>query len=151
MQFTITTRVEQPFRTVFAGFNRALFMALKPPLVPMKLLRFDGCNTGDEVHLNLGFGQEWISIITEFSDTSNAVCFTDVGKKLPFFLQSWQHKHSITAAEGNPNESLITDTITYQSHNTLLTRLLYPVLYMQFAWRKPVYRRFFGKTTAPLQ
>lgn len=151
MQFTITTRVGQPYKTVLNGFNRALFLALKPPLIPMKLLRFDGCNTGDEVHLNLGFGQEWISVITESGSTPNGYYFIDKGKKLPFFLRSWQHKHSITAAEDNPNESLITDCITYQSHHILLNLLLYPLLYVQFAWRKPVYRQFFSNTAASLQ
>lgn len=146
MQFTITTRVEQPCKTVFNGFNRDLFLALKPPFVPMRLLRFDGCNTGDEVHLHLGFGQEWISVITESGSTPTGFYFIDEGKKLPFFLHSWKHKHSITAATDNPAESIITDNITFQSHNALLTRLLYPLLYVQFAWRKPVYRQFFRKT-----
>lgn len=145
MRIKIVTAVQQDVQSVIKGFDRDLFLALKPTLVPIHLLRFDGCKTGDEVHLNLGLGQKWISVITHSEETGTGMTFIDEGRQLPFFLTSWHHVHSI---EVNPNNegTLISDNITYSSKSKLLEWMLYPILYAQFAWRIPVYKRFFGKT-----
>ncbi|HRI28699.1 MAG TPA: hypothetical protein PK239_07585 [Chitinophagales bacterium] len=143
MQILLTTTVKDNAKTVFAGFTRELFIALKPPLVPLKLLRFDGCKTGDEVHLSLGFNQHWVSVITQSGETdSGGIAFTDEGVKLPFFLTYWKHRHIIEPNTAGGSD--IIDHITYKSHLPVLEYLLYPVLKAQFAARKPVYRRFFG-------
>lgn len=144
MHIKIITLVGQDVQTVIKGFNRDLFLALKPPLVPITLVRFDGCNTGDEVHLNLGLGQKWISVITHSEETGTGMLFVDEGRQLPFFLTYWKHIHGI---EANPNGrgTIISDFITYKGKGKLLEWVLYPVLYAQFALRKPVYKRFFGK------
>lgn len=147
MRIKISTRVKQDFKKVFSNFDKDLFLALKPPLVPLKLLRFDGCNTGDEVHLDLGAGQQWVSVITQAGQTDTSVYFVDEGKVLPFFLRFWRHEHTISISPNNSG-TIITDNIEYKSHNSLLEYMLYPILYAQFAWRKPVYQRLFGKPDA---
>ena len=38
---------------VFERFNQDLFLALAPKFPPSKLLRFDGCKTGDIVEIEM--------------------------------------------------------------------------------------------------
>ena len=40
---------------------------------------------------------------------------------------------------------MIIDEIEYRAPNLLLGRVLWPALYLQFLYRRPVYRRFFQK------
>ena len=55
MHIQITTTVAQDFETVFGRFDEDLFLALNPPLLPVQLNCFDGCNKGNEIHLTLLF------------------------------------------------------------------------------------------------
>ena len=146
MHIRIHTRVKGNFKEVMQRFDRSLFEALTPPGAQVSIVRFDGSFVGDEVHLQLRFpgggSQDWISVITEREETSGQIYFVDEGRKLPFFLSSWRHQH-IVQNEGE--NSLIIDSIHFQSHNVIFSLLLYPVLYIQFAWRRPLYRKFFGK------
>ena len=143
MKLKLTTRVEQPPQQVWAGFNEQLFKELAPPFPKIKLLRFDGSTTGDivEVELNLVlFKQIWQSLIVDHGQDGSSVWFVDEGKRLPFFLRSWRHHHLI---EADGSGSTITDDIEFRSPNLLLDYLLLPSLWLQFAYRKPVYRRVF--------
>ncbi|MBD0260611.1 MAG: hypothetical protein ICV83_33250, partial [Cytophagales bacterium] len=54
----------------------------------------------------------------------------------------WRHRHEIRQ---HGTGSLIVDDVSFRSPNRLLDWLLYPVMYLQFAYRKPVYRRLFGR------
>ena len=68
MKILIKTTVQQNYKKVWKGFNQELFEALKPPLLPLELRRFDGSETGDEVHIRLGKGflsQDWNALIIE--------------------------------------------------------------------------------------
>ncbi|MCS6822465.1 MAG: hypothetical protein NZ551_11445 [Microscillaceae bacterium] len=146
MRFVIKTRVSQPISQVFANFNEILFRKLAPPFLPIKLLRFDGCKKGDIVSLELNFilfRQIWTSYITDFQSRAEEIFFIDEGKQLPFFLKSWKHVHRIQAVAYQPMQSYIIDDITFQSPYRWLDLLLLPVLYLQFAYRKPIYKRLF--------
>ncbi|MCU0450376.1 MAG: hypothetical protein MUC97_11140 [Bernardetiaceae bacterium] len=148
MRLTIRTPVAQPPAQVWQGFNQDLFMALAPPFPPVKLRRFDGSLTGDEVHieLNLLFTKQlWVSVITEHHQSAQGIYFVDEGAKLPFFLRQWRHRHSIMAYNGG---SIIEDDITFAAPAWLPDWLLYPTLWLQFAYRRPVYQRLFGKPGA---
>ncbi len=144
MRLVIETPVAQPPETVMAGFNQDLFIKLNPPFPPVKVLRFDGSKRGDEVHLELNmllFKQRWISVITEDGANDNEFYFVDEGKRLPFFLSYWRHRHRIVrAGEG----STIVDDITFRAP-LHLSALLWPSLRAQFAYRCPVYQQVFGK------
>lgn len=140
MQFKIKTTVEQDYQSVFMGFDKRLFLALNPPLMPLKLLRFDGCKTGDEVHLELAFGMKWISLVTDFQEREDEIFFIDEGIQLPFFLTYWRHKHRIIK---NGTGTILIDDITYRSSSKIMDYLLFPFLWMQFKYRSPVYRRIF--------
>ena len=145
MKLTIRTSVGAPLSAVWAGFDRALFNRLSPPFPPVKVLRFDGCMTGDVVSLELNFilfKQVWNSDIIDQKTTDNEIYFIDQGTKLPFFLKAWHHKHRlIRQGEG----TVIADEITYLTPNRLLDYLMYPLLWAQFTYRKPIYRRVFSQ------
>lgn len=137
------TPVTSSMNTVRDGFNLELFKALKPPGVQLEVARFDGCKKGDEVHLKVGLGikVEWISLITEDSETENEWSFVDEGKKLPFPLTAWRHHHRVVKdGEG----SIIIDDISYSCGFSLITKLMKPILYLQFVGRGSIYRRIFG-------
>ncbi|MFC5407864.1 hypothetical protein ACFPMF_00990 [Larkinella bovis] len=143
MKMALDTLVEQDFRRVWAGFDRRLFNTLSPPFPPVRVVRFDGCLRGDTVHLQLNFlffRQDWISRIIDQQETGQEIYFIDEGTKLPFFLSYWQHKHRIIR---HGSQTRIVDEITYRTPTRFTDFLLYPVLYGLFAYRKPVYKRYF--------
>lgn len=143
MEITITTQVESNWREVQRGFTAELFLRLNPPFPPVKLERFDGCLKGNRVELVLQFflfTQRWVSVITEDGQDNEGFYFIDEGEKLPFFLKRWKHRHIIKSSKTG---SQITDRIEYSSGFWLTDLLLYPVLYGQFLYRKPIYKKLF--------
>jgi ligand-binding SRPBCC domain-containing protein len=149
MKFRISTLVDKYYLDVKKGFNADLLSTLSPPFPPVKLLRFDGSEVGDLVTLELNlilFKQIWISKITEAGTTEDEYFFVDEGVKLPFFLGWWKHRHRIVRIDERRSE--IRDEITYSGRFRLLTPFLYPILYLQFLFRRPIYRRVFSATNA---
>jgi ligand-binding SRPBCC domain-containing protein len=143
MKINISTRVDKNYLEVKEGFTENLFLKLNPPFPPVRLLRFDGSSKGDIVSLELNFlffKEKWISEITADHTDENEFFFVDEGVKLPFFLKTWTHKHRIIK---KGTGSLIKDEITYLGKFGLMTLLLFPVLYGQFLYRKPIYKKFF--------
>jgi ligand-binding SRPBCC domain-containing protein len=146
MKITISTPVKQSIEEVWAGFDQKLFSKLAPPFPPVRLLRFDGSEVGNEVHLELNFivfKQIWTSLIIQNVKTDKEIYFIDEGIKLPFFLTYWQHKHRIVKiiAMKTGVHTRIIDEIEFKSPFGFL---LYPVLYLQFLYRKPIYKRIFA-------
>jgi ligand-binding SRPBCC domain-containing protein len=145
MHIVIKTPVKQNYKQVAEGFTEKLFLSLNPPFPPVKLLRFDGCKKGDRVSLQLNFiffKQRWDSVITYDVLNEQEFGFIDEGEQLPFFLKTWKHHHRIKHVE---HGTVIEDDIHYTAPFKLLTLLLYPVLYLQFLYRRPVYQRIFKK------
>lgn len=143
MRILIKTKVRQEYRKIFQAFDINLFMKLKPPLVGLKVIRFDGCLKGDEVHIKvniLGFKQKWISLITSHGSNENEIYFIDEGMVLPPPLKHWKHKHII---EKSIDSSIIIDDISYSTNYKMLDLLLFPALFVQFYYRKPVYKSLF--------
>lgn len=144
MKIQLETHVEQGFLDVKAGFNESLFKKLSPPFPPVKLLRFDGSRKGDLVTLELNFiffKQKWTSEILEDKTTDLEFYFIDQGVQLPFFLKKWKHKHRVISTGIG---SVIRDEIEYEAPLEILTFLLYPALWLQFAFRKPIYKKIFN-------
>ncbi|MCS5490875.1 SRPBCC family protein [Algoriphagus limi] len=145
MKLQLETQVQQDYLTVKDGFDESLFKRLSPPFPPVKLLRFDGSKKGDVVSLELNFiffKQKWTSDITEDHTDEKEFYFIDQGTELPFFLKKWTHKHRVIRKEEG---SIIRDEIEFEGPNFLLTLLLYPALWVQFIYRKPIYRKIFRK------
>jgi ligand-binding SRPBCC domain-containing protein len=145
MRIIIKTKVGQDYKTVFSKFDLYFFKMLKPPFIGFKVNRFDGCETGDEVHVEfntLGWKQEWKALIIEKTETDNEIYFVDEGLQLPRPLKKWRHKHIIAKFI---DSTIIIDNIAYITNSIFLDILLYPVMYLQFFLRKGVYKSYFKK------
>ncbi len=143
MKLKISTKVNQDYKTVFGKFERELLEKLTPPVIPFELLKFDGCKTGDEVHILLsflGFDQLWITNIVEDFEDKEEIYFIDQSSKLPFFLSFWKHKHRILSQKKG---SKIIDEIEYRTPFLLMDYLMYPIMYIQFYYRKNIYKEQF--------
>lgn len=143
MKIKISTQVDQSMQQVWQNFDENLFLKLAPPFPPVKLLRFDGCKKNDVVQLELnffGFKQRWDALIIENYHDENEIYFIDKGTALPFFLKSWHHKHQIIA---QGNGSIILDNIDFNTKYVVTDFLIYPLLYLQFLYRKPIYKKYF--------
>ena len=139
--FEIRTEVRQSARQVFAGFDRTLFMQLRPPLMPFQLLRFDGCAEGDEVHIRMGLLGEWRARVIEKAERPEEIRFVDVGDRLPFPLKQWRHTHRILHL--STGGAVIVDHISYDCGGWIRNRLMYLPLKLLFLLRRPVYSRIF--------
>ncbi|MDO9183889.1 MAG: hypothetical protein Q7U04_15850 [Bacteriovorax sp.] len=143
MKILIKTRIEKNYQLLFSKFNIDLFKALKPPLLRLEILRFDGCKKGDEIHLQIDFfglaKQKWISHITDGFRNDYEIVFVDEGALLPPPLKKWKHNHRIEKI--NELDSYIVDEIYYTTGNKALDLLIYPALYAMFFYRKPIYKR----------
>jgi ligand-binding SRPBCC domain-containing protein len=145
MHLKIKTVVKQNYLKVKTGFTKELFLSLNPPFPPVVLKEFGGCEKSDIVHLRLNFilfKQDWISEITYDRTDAKVFEFIDEGKKLPFFLKSWKHHHLVNNIDGERSE--IVDDIHFKTPFMLMDYLMYPVLWLQFAYRKPIYRKLFS-------
>ncbi len=146
MKLILSTRVSGHHQDIIRGFNRGLFEQLTPPGAQVDLVRFDGSETGDIVHLRLSLpfmsAQDWISEIVDHGSDEQQSWFVDRGTKLPWFLNKWEHRHIVKQVDKSHCD--IIDDIRYAGPTWLPDPFLYPVLWMQFAWRKPVYRKVFG-------
>ncbi|WP_149867244.1 SRPBCC family protein [Solirubrum puertoriconensis] len=146
----LRTPVAQAPAQVWAGFTCQLFLDLAPPLPQLRLLRFDGCQRGDLVEIEMHLGPlrlaRWTSLITEHGELpSGGRYFVDLGQQLPAPLRYWQHRHLMEAA---PNGgTVIVEDLEYRTASLVLDALLYPLVWAQFAWRRPIYRRYFGRPT----
>ena len=143
MKLYFRTKVQQDFKTVFAGFNRSLFEKLAPPFPRVKVIRFDGCRKGDLVEIEMHTGiatQRWTSLITESGENDYECYFVDEGQVLPAPLKFWRHKHIISK---NDQKTFIYDQVEYRTASVMLDYMLYPVMYAQFLYRKPVYKSVF--------
>lgn len=146
MKIQIETPVEQGYLDVKSGFNESLFKKLSPPFPPVRLLRFDGSSKGDLVTLELDFiffRQKWTSEITEDRTTDLEFFFVDQGVELPFFLKKWKHKHRVISSGIG---SVIRDEIEFEAPFGLMNYILFPVLWLQFSYRKPIYRKIFKRS-----
>lgn len=144
MKLVVETEVDQDYLKVKEGFTESLFLKLNPPFPPVKLIRFDGSETGHLVSLELNFllfKQKWTSKITDHQLNEIEFFFVDEGIELPFFLKSWKHNHRLIR---KGDHCVIRDEIEYEGPNSVITNLLYPILKGQFLYRKPIYKKVFG-------
>jgi ligand-binding SRPBCC domain-containing protein len=145
MKIYIEIPVKSNAEKVIRNFNIDLFRKLKPPLTSLKILRYDGNQKGDEVHLKIGvlfFKSTWFSKISDTWNHNKEWGFEDRGIKLPFFLKSWKHKHRISKLK---NSCIIIEDIDFEPKWRIFRSLIRHILYLQFKTRKKVYQREFGK------
>lgn len=150
MKIILKTTVEQPITRVWEQFDSQLLTQLSPPFPfpPVKIISF-GRDLGEKVTLELDFfikRQIWVSKITDFYLTVDEIYFIDEGEQLPFFLSYWKHKHRIVK---NGQGSEIIDEIEFRTPTILTDYIFYPILYLQFLYRKPIYKKFFKNLIPP--
>jgi ligand-binding SRPBCC domain-containing protein len=141
-QFVIETKLDiDNLEQVIKLFDVTLFKALKPPLISLKVDRFDGCETGHEVHLTLGpFANRWVSHITSHEKSDKYFQFVDEGYVLPKPLSYWHHTHRI---ELRDNVVWIIDAIKFSTKPFFLEWIMKKVLYWQFNLRPAIYQKYF--------
>lgn len=143
MIIRLQTIVEQDVKSVWTQFDQNLLKALSPPFPKVTVLRYDGNKTGDWVSFQLsilGIKLFWTSYISDHQEDSNHSYFIDEGTQLPFFLKTWKHTHGIIQT---PKGTVIDDYIEFTTPFGGLDYIVYPVLWLQFAYRKPIYKRYF--------
>ena len=144
MNIVLKTKVTGNFKKVMNNFDKDLFMALAPPFPKIELKEFTGSQKGDRVHIQFlaPVNSEWVSDITEHGSNETEAWFVDEGTTLPFPLKYWKHKHIVRKVDENTSE--IIDDITFSGVNGLVSILMWPALYIGFAQRKPIYRKYFN-------
>jgi len=138
MRIKLKSTVACDLETVHRKFDGELFNYLLPP--GAKLIHFGGSTKGDIVHLKLPVAREWISEITENGKSENSYYFIDEGKKLPFPLKTWRHKHVLKASG---QYTIVEDDMSFSSGNAFFDVLIYPVLLLSFLPRIWQYKSYF--------
>ena len=142
IQFTFVTQVSAQRDVVASQFDQSLLLKLKPPLVTMRLIQYDGQFRGDELKFAVGFGkftQTWHGKITQHRYTDKDWLFRDEEIAVPFPLQKWQHTHALKA---NDSGTLIIDRVKFEGKNRIYTLLLCLPIALMFLMRKPPYQRW---------
>ena len=138
MNITLRSKVNGDFMAIYNRFDHHLFKYLLPP--GAHLIEFGGSSKGDVVHLKLPLAGEWISEITENGKTANSRYFIDEGRKLPFPLTKWKHKHIVQSAGKN---TIIEDRMNFTTGSIFVDILFYPVLLFAFLPRIWQYKSYF--------
>lgn len=144
MRLRVQTLVQARPPEVISGLNEALFKLLQPKFPPNRLLRFDGQRPGDEVHIELSFlgkKQLWVARILAQHFSPEEAFFIDEGKKLPFFLTAWRHKH---LAYRSGKHTVLEDDIRFRTPWWMPAPLVWLGFWVQFRARRPIYQQTFG-------
>ncbi len=139
MNITLRSKVGGEVAAIFERFDERLFKFLLPP--GAQLIEFGGSKKGDIVHLKLPLAGEWVSEITENGASADTRYFIDEGRKLPFPLKEWRHKHILHRAG---NSTFIEDNMNFSTGSIFTDILFYPVLYLSFLPRVWQYKRYFN-------
>lgn len=140
INITLRSKVSGELTAIYKHFDADLFRYLLPP--GAQLIEFGGSKQGDKVHLKLPIAGEWISEITEDGASEDMCYFIDEGRKLPFPLKEWRHKH-ILHRQGN--DTIVEDNMNYSTGNIITDILFYPVLFLSFFPRVWQYKRYFNE------
>lgn len=147
MRLKIVTQVMGDYKKVFSGFDHSLLLKLSPPGFRVQLLKADPPEmAGGRIALKvtiLGLiHQDWENEFSQYEIGESECHFVDEGRKMPFPIKRWRHDHRV---QRDGDHARIVDDVTYSSGLLVVDWLLYPVMWMQFAYRRPIYRRHFGK------
>ena len=138
INITLRSKVSGELTAIYKQFDADLFRYLLPP--GAHLIEFGGSKKGDIVHLKLPLAGEWISEITEDGATEDLCYFIDEGRKLPFPIKDWRHKHILRRQGIN---TIVEDNMNYSTGNIIADILFYPVLFLSFLPRVWQYKQYF--------
>lgn len=136
-------KTDEPLSNIFKLFNKDMFFFLTKN-APVKPIRYDGDYIGAEIHLQmlLPWKDEWISVITDRKEGEKLSYFTDKGKKLPYNIKKWQHKHIVKKVK---NGIIIEDDISFESTNWFFNQFWRLSFIPQFLMRKKQYKKYLNK------
>lgn len=142
MKFTVISSVPgiEP-QNVYRVFTNELLTALSPPFAKPVTRHYGGNRPGNRLHFTLRTPlgrKDWKGKVTEEGHTETEIYFVDEGLEMPFGLTHWRHKHRLLKT---PTGTQIRDEVQFETKNSLLTALLFPVLWAQFLYRKPLYAK----------
>jgi ligand-binding SRPBCC domain-containing protein len=147
MKFTINCVVSQNKEEVWSQFNESLLKKLSPPFPGFEILYYEGQKKGDKLAFELDFilfKQKWESIILEDFESDKENYFVDSENGgLPMGLKKWHHKHRIIKLVNE--KTMIRDEISFSTKYTFLDFLIFPLIYSQFLFRIPLYKKAFKK------
>lgn len=144
MRLLFRTPVKKDFLFIKEKFTRELFLYLAPPWATIDIKKFDGCKTGDEIHVHInqsGLKQEWVSLITDEIQTDDEWCFVDEGKVLPWPMTYWKHRHRVLKMSNGHSE--IVDDIHFECSPKWMNYPTYAVVYAVMGIRPSRYKKFF--------
>lgn len=142
MKFTVNSSVRgiDP-QTVYGVFNDRLLTALSPPLAKPLTKQYGGNRPGDRLHFVLRTplgAKDWTGQVTEESRTESEIYFVDEGHQMPFGITRWKHKHRLIKTSFGTQ---IRDEVQFDAKNSLLAVFLFPAIWLQFLYRKPLYEK----------
>lgn len=138
------TKISKSVEEIKAEFDRSLFIYLSKGLMPFDLVRFDGCQKDNEVHIKLGLRPlsfTWISLITSEEQNEKGWSFVDEGRSLPWPLIYWRHHHRVDKI--SEKEARIVDDITFDCSPSFLSPIVKPFLWHMFSLRPKRYKSYF--------
>lgn len=146
MRLMLKTRVRGNYKKVFAGFDHTLLLKLTPPGMKVELLHADPPEkVGGRIRLKVTiFGilrQNWENEFSSYELREDECHFVDTGLTMPFPVRLWRHDHRVLRDGEN---AIILDDVTFGSGFFLMDWLLYPIMWLQFKYRKPIYQKHFG-------
>lgn len=141
MNITLRSKVNCELMSTYNRFDRDLFRYLLPP--GAQLIEFGGSKKGAIVHLTLPLVGTWISEITEDKRAENTCYFIDDGRKLPFPLKKWKHRHVLHRSDYC---TIIEDHISFTTGTVITDLLFYPMLFLSFLPRIWQYKKYFNRT-----
>lgn len=144
MKLLLKTKVNASLERVKSKFNQQLFEYMTPPWTKTEIERFDGCKSGDEIHVMVYQGKvksKWVSLITKTTDTNEEWSFVDEGAVLPWPMSKWYHLHKVEKI--SENEVCIEDDIFYECSPAFMTKAIYPIVWATFAIRPKRYKEYF--------
>ena len=125
MRIFIKTRVQNNLRSIHQKFDQNLFEKLSPPLMTVKVERFDGCLKDHEVHLliqSLIVRNKWISKITTSELNEKVFYFIDEGIEIltgiPAGLPDAEGLYPPESINGKANARLKAMTMKLKKFNT---------------------------------
>ncbi len=147
MRFQILTRVKGDHREVFRQFDQNLLLQLNPPGVRLQILDFQEPDVpGGRIKLRVtilgSIRQDWENEFSQYELSDRECHFVDEGVLMPFPIRKWRHDHRILA--DGPGRAIINDDITFKTGFFLMDWMMFPILWLQFRYRRPIYRRKFG-------
>lgn len=129
---------------VLSHFDLRLFLALRPTVPHLSVIRFDGSKPGDRVMVKIGIPpvyQRWESVITDEKVGEDESYFVDEGAVLPWPIKSWRHRHIIRRTDRG---SVIIDDIECGLPDWVPHGLAAWGLRRAFGARAAVYKRYFA-------